>query len=87
MRGLGFEPPKSTEQYGALFYDAIKWLKDDNPNRAGVNAEKLRVAKTGWASFSFYRDYPYSRAKVLAKQAKNRRGLARPRREEEEIQI
>jgi hypothetical protein len=83
LRGLGFEPPKSTEQYGALFYQAIKWLKDGNLNRAGMNAERLRVAKTGWASFPFYRDYPYTQAKALARRAKNRRSLARLRAEEE----
>ena len=83
LRSLGFEPPHSTEQYGALFYQAIKWLKDGNLARAGMNAERLRVAKTGWASFPFYRDYPYTQAKALARRAKNRRSLARLRAEEE----
>ncbi len=83
LRGLGFEPPKSTEQYGALFYQAIKWLKGGNLARAGMDAERMRVAKTGWASFPFYRDNTYVQAKELARRAKNRRGLARLRREED----
>ncbi len=82
LRGLGFEPPKSTEQYGALFYQSIKWLKDGRMDRAGMNAERMRVAKTGWASFPFYRDYPYTQAKDLARRAKNRKGFVRLRGED-----
>ncbi len=99
LRGLGFEPPKSTEQYGVLFYQAIRWLKNGHLDHTGMSAERMRVAKTGWASFPFYRDYPYVQAKQLARRAtsapavvadagvadagENRRGLARLRGEED----
>jgi len=83
LRRLGFPYDGSTENYGALFYKAVVWLKDGKPERAGMNAEKVRVAKTGWDSFPFYRDHPYRRAKILAQQSRSRRSFARWRGEEE----
>jgi hypothetical protein len=83
LASLGFVYRGSTEQYGLLFWSAIQWLKDGNINQRGMNEEKILQAKSGWESFQYYRDLPYSEAKEAAQRHKAQRGRARWRDDEE----
>ena len=83
LASLGFRFRGSTEQYGWLFKSAILWLKDGDKHRRGMDPERLKLAKSGWDSFGFYRDLPYEEAKAASKKNKARRSLARFRGEEE----
>jgi hypothetical protein len=83
LASLGFRFRGSTKQYGWLFKSAILWLKDGDEHRRGMDPERLKLAKSGWDSFGFYRDLPYEEAKAASKKNKARRSLARFRGEEE----
>lgn len=73
---LGFIYRGSMEQYGTLFKAAIVWLKGDDEN-APMLPERIAVAKSGWATFGFYRDLPYGQAAQASKQFKSRRSRSR----------
>lgn len=70
LHKLGFPYQGSTEEYGKLFFEAIRWLKGGNPNRWGMDPDRVRLAKSGWLTFSAYRDYPYREAVIIAKRMK-----------------
>ena len=83
LHGLGFPYAGSTEEYGKLFFESVRWLKGGNPNRRGMVSERVKVAKTGWATFSCYQDYPYREAGQRAKALKARTSLNRWRERED----
>lgn len=66
LNGLGFPYKGSSEQYGKLFYESIKWLKGGNMNRRGMDSEREKLGKSGWLTWSAYRNHPYSIAKQVA---------------------
>ena len=72
LHGLGFPYQGSTEEYGKLFYEAIRWLKGGNPNRPGMDPKRVLLAKSGWRTFPAYRDYPYRKAIDVARALKRR---------------
>lgn len=72
LRGLGFDYRGSTEEYGKLFFESVRWLKGGNPNRRGMDPERMKLAKTGWKTFPAYRDYPWKEAVQRAKAIKAR---------------
>ena len=67
LHKLGFPFEGSTEEYGKLFFESVRWLKGGNPNRRGMDPERLKVAKSGWKTFRFYQQYPYREATEKAK--------------------
>jgi len=73
LHQLGFPYQGSTEAYGKLFFEAIRWLKGGNPNRAGMDPERVKLAKTGWETFEIYRKHPYKRAAEMTAAFKSRR--------------
>ena len=77
LASLGFAYHGSTEQYGLLFWSAIRWLKGGDVNRRGMDEEKIKQAKSGWESFRFYCDLPYAEAKAASKQNKARQSFQR----------
>lgn len=77
LNKLGFPYQGSTEEYGKLFFEALRWLKGGNPNQRGMLPERMRMAKTGWETFRFYRDLPYKEAANEAKRFKSRRRSSR----------
>ena len=77
LHKIGFPYQGSTEAYGKLFFQSVMWLKGGNPNRRSMDAERVRMAKTGWRTFHFYRDLPYLEAVAAAKQFKSRRRFSR----------
>lgn len=79
LQGLGFPYKDSTEEYGKLFYQAIRWLKGGDANVTGMAQARMQFAKTGWNSFRFYCNYPYQIAKVKAEAAKRENRLAKER--------
>lgn len=78
LHKLGFPYQGSTEAYGKLFYEAIRWLKGGKPDRWGMDPERVKLGKTGWATWPIYQKHPYKEATHLAKEFKRR--LARERR-------
>jgi len=73
LHKLGFPYQGSTEEYGKLFFEAIRWLKGGNPNRRGMDPDRVKLAKWGWQTFSAYRDHPYRKAVEIARAMKRRR--------------
>ena len=73
LNRLGFPYRGSTEDYGKLFWESVKWLKGGNPNRCGMVPERVKLAKTGWETFQFYQEHPYAEAARLAKAFKARK--------------
>ncbi len=77
LHGLGFPYQGSTEEYGKLFFEAIRWHKGGNPNRRGMEPERVKLGKTGWATWSIYEKHPYWQAKELAREFKRQRARKR----------
>ncbi len=82
LNALGFKYDGSTEEYGRLFYQAIRWLKGGDPNLIGMAQERLKVAKSGWESFQYYCNNPYHIAKLKAENAKKQARWARERQQD-----
>lgn len=76
LNGLGFPFKGSTEEYGKLFFESVRWLKGGNPQRRGMDPERVKLAKSGWRTFPAYQKYPYTEAKQVAAEIKRsqRRG-------------
>lgn len=77
LNKLGFPYKGSTEEYGKLFFEAVRWLKGGNPNRRGMDPERVKLGKTGWATWEIYQKHPYKEATHLAKEFKRRLALER----------
>ena len=77
LHGLGFPYEGSTEAYGKLFFESIRWLKGGNPARRGMEPDRLKLAKSGWRLFHVYQQNPYPEAVRIARQMKRQRSRAR----------
>lgn len=84
LHKLGFPYQGSTEAYGKLFFEAIRWLKGGNLNRRGMDPDRVKLGKTGWATWGIYEKHPYAVATKLAQEFKRRQRGGRQGRQGEE---
>jgi hypothetical protein len=58
-----------TEKQGLYFWQCVNWLKGGDM-KATALPQREKHCKSGWDTYRIWADYPYNRAKVLAKRHK-----------------
>jgi hypothetical protein len=56
-----------TTKQGLYFWQCVNWLKAGDMSGKAI-AQRAQHCKTGWATYEIWANYPYQRAKVLARQ-------------------
>jgi len=80
VRALGVQTDLETltTKQGLYFWQCVNWLKAGDMNGKAI-AQRAVHCKTGWPSYEIWANYPYQRAKVLARQQRaERRKERRP---------
>jgi len=67
-----------TTKQGLYFWQCVNWLKAGDMKGKAI-AQRAQHCKIGWPSYEIWANYPYQRAKVMAKQQRaERRRERRP---------